>query len=182
MRKSPDPGQNHRLGRMATLRLWVLTFAGVMLMIAATDAATVAVTNTNNGLAGSLRQIVQDAAPGDTQGPAGSTKKILVRAIGPSLAPFGITDALANPILEIHDASGATVATNNDWKSTQVGGLITGDQLAEIRGSGVAPPRSAARTTPPALASSKSTSSSERRTADKNNGASKKLREKNIAS
>jgi uncharacterized repeat protein (TIGR03803 family) len=73
------------------------------------------------------------------QGPAGSTKKIMVRAIGPSLARFGITDALPNPILEIHDASGATVATNDNWKSTQPGGLITGDQSAEIDASGVAP-------------------------------------------
>jgi uncharacterized delta-60 repeat protein len=75
------------------------------------------------------------------QGPAGSTKKIIVRAIGPSLAPFGIPDALANPTLEIHDASAnnATVATNDDWKTTQVGGLITGDQSAEIASSGVPP-------------------------------------------
>jgi hypothetical protein len=73
------------------------------------------------------------------QGQGGSTKKILVRAIGPSLIPFGITDALANPTLEIHDSSGATVATNNDWKVTQTGGLITSDQAAEIGSSGVAP-------------------------------------------
>jgi plastocyanin len=73
------------------------------------------------------------------QGPAGSTKKILVRAIGPSLAPFGIADALANPTLEIHDASNATVATNDNWKSTQQGGLITSDQSAEISSSGLAP-------------------------------------------
>ena len=73
------------------------------------------------------------------QGPAGSTKKIIVRAIGPSLIPFGIADALANPTLEIHDASSATVATNNDWKITQVGGLITGDQSVEISASGLAP-------------------------------------------
>jgi hypothetical protein len=46
---------------------------------------------------------------------------------------------LANPTLEIHDASGATVATNNDWKTTQIGGLITGNQLAEINSSGLAP-------------------------------------------
>jgi hypothetical protein len=73
------------------------------------------------------------------QGPAGSTKKIMVRAIGPSLAAFGITDVLANPTLEIHDSSSATVATNNDWRNTQQGGLITGDQSAEIGGSGLAP-------------------------------------------
>lgn len=73
------------------------------------------------------------------QGPAGSTKKIIVRAIGPSLAPFGITDALANPTLEIHDASGATIASNNDWKITQIGGIITADQSAEISASQLAP-------------------------------------------
>ncbi len=62
-----------------------------------------------------------------------------MRAIGPSLAPFGITDALANPTLEIHDASGAIIASNNDWKITQVGGIITGDQSTEISASQLAP-------------------------------------------
>jgi hypothetical protein len=75
------------------------------------------------------------------QGPAGSAKKIIVRAIGPSLAAFGITDALPNPTLEIHDAdnNNAIVATNDDWKVTQVGGFITSDQSAEISASGFAP-------------------------------------------
>ena len=73
------------------------------------------------------------------QGPSGSTKKMIVRAIGPSLAAFGITGAVANPTLEIHDANNVTVATNNDWKTTQTGGLITGDQVAAINASQVAP-------------------------------------------
>ncbi|HKP05046.1 MAG TPA: zinc-dependent metalloprotease family protein [Chthoniobacterales bacterium] len=73
------------------------------------------------------------------QGPAGSTKKLLVRAIGPSLAAFGVTDAVANPTLGIFDASNAQIASNDNWKTTQVGGIITGDQFAEINGSGVAP-------------------------------------------
>ncbi|MEY2510494.1 MAG: hypothetical protein QOE26_1257 [Verrucomicrobiota bacterium] len=73
------------------------------------------------------------------QGPAGSSKKIIVRAIGPSLAQFGIPDALPNPTLEIHDSTGAIVAMNNDWKITQPGGLITGNQFNEINGSGIAP-------------------------------------------
>jgi hypothetical protein len=75
------------------------------------------------------------------QGPAGSTKKIIVRAIGPSLAQFGITDAIGNPTLEIHDANNnnAIVAMNNDWKVTQTGGIITGDQFAEINASGFKP-------------------------------------------
>jgi hypothetical protein len=41
--------------------------------------------------------------------------------------------------LEIHDSSSATVATNDDWRVTQTGGLITGDQSAEISASGLAP-------------------------------------------
>jgi hypothetical protein len=31
------------------------------------------------------------------------------------------------------------IATNDDWGTTQVGGIITGDQAAEISGSGLAP-------------------------------------------
>lgn len=73
------------------------------------------------------------------QGPAGSTKKIIVRAIGPTLAGFGIADALANPTLDIFDANNTKIASNDDWKNTQVGGLITGDQSGEISASGVAP-------------------------------------------
>jgi hypothetical protein len=75
------------------------------------------------------------------QGPTGSTKKILIRAIGPSLANFGITDALANPTLAIVDTgnNNTQIASNDNWKTTQVGGIITGDQVAEINASGFAP-------------------------------------------
>jgi CSLREA domain-containing protein len=73
------------------------------------------------------------------QGPDGSTKKILVRAIGPSLKAFGISDALKNPTLEIRDAGNALIATNDNWFTTQVGGIITGNQATEIEDSGVAP-------------------------------------------
>jgi hypothetical protein len=62
-----------------------------------------------------------------------------VRAIGPSLLPFGITDALANPTLEIRDANNAVVAKNDDWEVTQPGGFITSDQRLEISQSGLAP-------------------------------------------
>ena len=73
------------------------------------------------------------------QGPAGSVKKILVRAIGPSLIPFGVADAVANPTLDIFDANNTKIASNDNWKTTQQGGIITGDQFAEINTSGVAP-------------------------------------------
>lgn len=39
-------------------------------------------------------------------------KKVLVRAIGPSLP---MSDRLADPILDLHDSSGQTIATNDNW-------------------------------------------------------------------
>ena len=53
------------------------------------------------------------------QGPDGSTKEVAVRGIGPSLTGFGIANPLANPTLELHNASGAAIATNDNWKDTQ---------------------------------------------------------------
>lgn len=59
-----------------------------------------------------------------------SQKKVIVRAIGPSLTAFGITGALANPSIELKNSGGVTVASNDSWKSTQ---------QAEIQASGFAP-------------------------------------------
>lgn len=75
------------------------------------------------------------------QGPGGSIKKIILRAIGPSLTPFGVTDALPNPTLEIHDSNNnnAIIARNDNWQTTQTGGIITADQSAEINASAFKP-------------------------------------------
>ena len=64
---------------------------------------------------------------------------VIIRAVGPSLTQFGVPDVLANPQLELHDANG-TIARNDDWQVTQLGGIITGDQVAEIQKSQLAPP------------------------------------------
>jgi hypothetical protein len=53
-----------------------------------------------------------------------TTKKVVVRAIGPSLGSFGVTGALADPFLELHDGSGATIATNDDWRAMQEQDII----------------------------------------------------------
>jgi hypothetical protein len=45
-------------------------------------------------------------------GPPGSFKKVLIRALGPSLPVSG---ALADPMLELHDGS-KLIATNDNWK------------------------------------------------------------------
>jgi fibronectin-binding autotransporter adhesin len=68
----------------------------------------------------------------------GNPSKVLVRATGPSLIPFGISNALTNPRLELHDGNG-TLAANDDWQTTQVGGIIATDQSAAIQSSGLAP-------------------------------------------
>jgi hypothetical protein len=43
-------------------------------------------------------------------------KPVLLRAIGPSLAGFGVPDALADPVLELHGPAGFTTITNDNWR------------------------------------------------------------------
>jgi hypothetical protein len=50
--------------------------------------------------------------------------KVLIRAIGPSLANFGITNPLLDPTLELHDNSGTALATNDNWQTTQESEII----------------------------------------------------------
>jgi hypothetical protein len=40
--------------------------------------------------------------------------KVLIRAIGPSLAAKGIVQPLADPVLELHDSSGNLISTNDN--------------------------------------------------------------------
>jgi hypothetical protein len=69
-------------------------------------------------------------------GETGAGAQVLIRALGPSLSGSGIEGALQNPTLELHDANGTTIATNDDWK--------TNDQTQQsqenlIRSSSIAP-------------------------------------------
>ena len=66
-------------------------------------------------------------------------KRVIIRAIGPELTHYGVPNALANPTLEVHDSTGALIASNNNWRSTIIGGIITSDQVRDIRNSGHAP-------------------------------------------
>jgi hypothetical protein len=68
-------------------------------------------------------------------------KRVIIRAIGPELSapPFHIPNALANPTLELHDRTGALIASNDDWQHTIIGGIITSDQRRDIRNSGYVP-------------------------------------------
>lgn len=57
-------------------------------------------------------------------GSLGGTGNILVRAIGPSLTSAGVTGALQDPILELHDSNGDLLDTNDNWKDTQSADII----------------------------------------------------------
>jgi hypothetical protein len=58
-------------------------------------------------------------------GAAGSAStSVIVRGIGPSLGTFGVAGALADPMLELHDSNGATLASNDNWRDTQEAEII----------------------------------------------------------
>lgn len=50
---------------------------------------------------------------------SGGTKTVLVRAIGPTLTDFGLSGALADPVLTLIDSSGSVVTTNDNWTPAQ---------------------------------------------------------------
>lgn len=48
-----------------------------------------------------------------------TSKRVIFRAIGPSLTSIGVSDALSDPVLDVYDGTGALVAHNDNWRSTQ---------------------------------------------------------------
>ncbi|MFZ1218328.1 MAG: M4 family metallopeptidase, partial [Chthoniobacterales bacterium] len=57
-------------------------------------------------------------------------KRVIVRAIGPSLSQFGVPNPLADPVLELHGPGSFTTITNNNWRDSQE---------TEIQATGLAP-------------------------------------------
>jgi len=65
-------------------------------------------------------------------------RTVLARAIGPSLTAFGVPNALQDPILELHDSSGTTLASNDNWRTTQEAAIIqTGIPPSDDRESAI---------------------------------------------
>ena len=79
-----------------------------------------------------------------------ASSRVIVRGIGPSLAPafFPANAVLANPTLELRDGNGALLVANNDWQDNAV-------QAAELTAAGLAPSNALeagiAATLPPGL-------------------------------
>jgi glucose/arabinose dehydrogenase len=61
-----------------------------------------------------------------------AAKKVIIRAIGPSLSQHGLADALADPTLELHDRTGALLQSNDNWRDDPL-------QASQISASGLAP-------------------------------------------
>ena len=60
-----------------------------------------------------------------------AAKTVLIRAVGPNLANYGVTGVLANPKLQLY--SGQTViATNDDWGTSTNASAITATGLAPV--------------------------------------------------
>ena len=59
-----------------------------------------------------------------------SAKRVLMRAVGPSLATAGVRNVLANPFLELHNSTGALLNSNDNWNSNQFAAQISATGLA----------------------------------------------------
>jgi hypothetical protein len=53
-----------------------------------------------------------------------SPKRVMLRALGPSLTPFGVTGALNDPMLDLRDGAGNQIATNDNWKDSQEQAIV----------------------------------------------------------
>jgi hypothetical protein len=58
-------------------------------------------------------------------------KPVILRAIGPSLRNYGVAGVLDDPTFSLHDNTGATIASNDDWQQSP--------QWTEIQATGIPP-------------------------------------------
>jgi len=45
-----------------------------------------------------------------------ASNEVLMRGLGPSLRASGVTNVLSNPLIELHDSTGALIGRNDGWK------------------------------------------------------------------
>jgi hypothetical protein len=58
-----------------------------------------------------------------SSGGNGSTQ-VVVRGLGPTLTQFGVSGALADPVVTLVDGNGMVVKTNDNWKNTQQAAIL----------------------------------------------------------
>jgi arylsulfate sulfotransferase len=57
---------------------------------------------------------------------------VVVRALGPSLASFGVSGVLSDPTLTIYDSNGSAIASNDNWRDNA--------NAIDVQRNGLAPP------------------------------------------
>ena len=67
---------------------------------------------------------------------SGGGSQVVVRALGPSLTGADVQGALADPILQLYNANGTALASNDNWK---INDRTHASQEAEVRASGLQP-------------------------------------------
>jgi len=61
-------------------------------------------------------------------GPA--PKSVVLRALGPSLSGFGLSDVLADPVLRVYNSSRTLIASNDNWQSDPNHFIVESNGLA----------------------------------------------------
>src|SRR5262249_55911199 len=59
-----------------------------------------------------------------------ASKKVIVRAIGPSLTQYHVPNTLQDPTLELHDQTGAVIKSNDNWMNDPGAAQIETNHLA----------------------------------------------------
>ena len=55
---------------------------------------------------------------------------VVVRALGPSLGSFGVSEPLSDPVLSIYDSKGSVIASNDNWQEATHADLVQQNGLA----------------------------------------------------
>ena len=106
--------------------------AGIGLVEVYDNNASLASDLANISTQGLIRTGNEVMIGGFTLGGSNNPSRMAVRALGPSLTNFGLKSLLADPILDLHNANGAIVASNDDWQSDAA-------SAAQLQANGLAP-------------------------------------------
>jgi hypothetical protein len=85
----------------------------------------------NIGTRGFVRTGNEVMIGGFTLGGNNNPTRIAIRALGPSLTSSGLSNVLADPTLELHNANGTILISNDDWQSDSASaGQLSANGLA----------------------------------------------------
>jgi uncharacterized protein (DUF1800 family) len=68
----------------------------------------------------------------------GAAKNVLIRAVGPALSAFNVTDRLNDPKIDVFDANGTKILSNDNWSATVApAGTATTDTFKSVGAFGL---------------------------------------------